>query len=206
MFLEKFNKVLPLIGVHQRVTTWLYRSEDLQTVGTSGMRVMNGRNDERMVDEGRGRGLIWGTMPGINWKGGKKKVRTTSDRTVGVPVQISTVSILQHKWETLFIAGVTEQKVSQMSSHVLTTELISSYLKRWNLILETWMITQVDKQSRYLNGTRTFITYLLTSVKDLREYGIKIMLSRTQPLRSKFLSVHLIAHSKFNGQYKITGL
>jgi hypothetical protein len=43
--------------------------------------------------------------------------------TVGVPVQISTVNILQHKWEAWFIAGVTEQKVSQMSRNVLTTEL-----------------------------------------------------------------------------------
>lgn len=83
---------------------------------------MNGRNDERVVDEGGGRGLIWGTMPEIDWKD-QQKVRKPSDRTVGVPVQISTVNILQHKWEALFTARVTEQKVSQMSPHVLTTEL-----------------------------------------------------------------------------------
>ena len=46
---------------------------------------MNGRNDEKMVDEGGGLGLIWGTMPEINWKD-KKKARKTSDRTVGIPV------------------------------------------------------------------------------------------------------------------------
>jgi len=34
---------------------------------------MNGRNDERMADEGGGRGLIWGTMPEINWTDQKKK-------------------------------------------------------------------------------------------------------------------------------------
>jgi hypothetical protein len=87
------------------------------------MRVMNGSNDERMVDEGGGRGIIWGTMPEINWKDQKKKSWKTSDKTVGVPVQISTVNILQHKWEASFIAGVTKQKVSQMSPHALTTKL-----------------------------------------------------------------------------------
>jgi hypothetical protein len=61
-------------------------------------------------------------MPEINWKD-QKKAGKTSDRTVGVLVQISTVNILQHKREALFIAGVTEQKVSQRSPHVLTTEL-----------------------------------------------------------------------------------
>jgi len=41
---------------------------------------------------------------------------------------------------------------------------------------------------------------------DLRELATKTMLPRTQPLQSKYLSVYLTAHSKFSGQYKITGL
>jgi hypothetical protein len=44
---------LPLIRAHQRVTTLLFRSVYVQTVGTLEMRVMNGRKERK--DGGRRR-------------------------------------------------------------------------------------------------------------------------------------------------------
>jgi hypothetical protein len=68
------------------------------------------------------------------------------------------------------------------------------------------MTTQLVKiPDPFTEHERSLRIHKLPSL-DPRELGIKIMLARTQPLRSKFLSVHLTAHSNFSGQYKVTGL